>query len=64
MLRWEDCATIHDEWLLTEEEQVLAKRVRGLLKQENGMKTLLSMMEKADTSEALSAALDEAEKAE
>ena len=64
VLRWEDCATIHDEWLLTEEEQALAKRIRGLLKQENGMKTLLSMMEKADTSEALSAALDEAEKAE
>ena len=48
----------------TEEEQALAKRIRGLLKQENGMKTLLSLMEKADTSEALSAALDEAEKAE
>ncbi|MBR3019031.1 MAG: transcription termination factor Rho [Clostridia bacterium] len=55
------CATIHDEWLLTEQEQALAQKLREMAKDMSpaeAMNTLLPLFVQAETNEALEALLN------
>ncbi|MBR6185977.1 MAG: transcription termination factor Rho [Clostridia bacterium] len=56
LLNWEDSATIHGEWLLTEEEQALAAKLRSLL-QRDGMDAVLALLKENETNEALAQAV-------
>ena len=61
VLQWRECGTLHDEWLLTEEEKQLAEKIRAYLAEqppEDAMNNLLALLSENDTDEALGAALE------
>ena len=55
-LNWEDSRTIHDEWLLGEDEQALAPKLRALL-QRDGLDAVLALLKENETNEALAQAV-------
>lgn len=57
-LNWEESMTIHDEWLLSEDEKALAANLRALLKRD-GMDAVLPLLKENETNEALAQAVSE-----
>ena len=61
LMQLDKCATIHDEWLLTDQEQALAKKLRDMIKDMSAaeaMNTLLPLFVQAENNEALEALLN------
>lgn len=55
------CATIHDEWLLTDKEQLIAQKLREMIKDQSAaeaMNTLLPLFVQAENNEALEALIN------
>ena len=64
LLKLDDCGTIHDEWLLTEQEKALADAIRAAaadMQPEDAKAFLRPLLEANDTNEALAEALKQRE---
>ena len=61
LMQLDKCATIHDEWLLTDKEQALSQKLRDMIKDmtaAEAMNTLLPLFVQAENNEALEALLN------
>ncbi len=59
-MRLEDCSTIHDEWLLSENELALAQQLRALAAEgqpDEALGKVLDLLETAETNETLAAGI-------
>ena len=62
MIALDKCATVHDEWLLSEKEQAVAQKLRKMIEgmsAAEAMNTLLPLFVQAENNEALEALLND-----